>query len=93
MKALKHIMLIASVVAIPTLSFAQQMNTPMNDTSTAPAVSMHDTQNNQPSTQSQQPSHKMSGYGDSSGYGAPASSLSQSSTMHFAGKNSRVFNH
>jgi hypothetical protein len=93
MKALKHIMLIASIVAIPTLSFAQQMNTPINDTTPAPTVSMHDTQNNQPGTQYQQPSHKMSGSGDSSGYGAPATSFSQSSTMHFAGKNSPVFNH
>ena len=93
MKALKHVMLIASIVAIPTLSFAQQMNAPMNDTTPAPTVSMHDTQNNQAGTQDQQPSHKMSGYGDSSGYGAPATSFSQSSTMHFAGKDSRLFKH
>jgi hypothetical protein len=93
MKALKHVMLIASIVAIPTLSFAQQMNTPMNGTTTARAVSMQDTQNNQPGTQYQQPSHKMSGYGDSSGYGAPATSFSQSSTMHFEGKNSGLFKH
>ncbi|CAE6744192.1 MULTISPECIES: hypothetical protein [Paraburkholderia] len=93
MKALKHVMLIASIVAIPTLSFAQQMNAPMNDTTPAPTVSMHDTQNNQAGTQYQQPSHKMSGYGDSSGYGAPATSFSQSSTMHFAGKDSRLFKH
>ncbi|MFM0044032.1 hypothetical protein PQR05_26955 [Paraburkholderia sediminicola] len=93
MKALKHIMLIASIVAIPTLSFAQQVNTPMNDTTAAPAVSMHDTQNNQSGAQYQQPSHKTSGYSDSSGYGGPATSFSQSSTMHFAGKNSRLFNH
>lgn len=93
MKALKHVMLIASILAIPTLSFAQQTNTPMNDTTTAPAVSMYDTQSNQPHTQYQQPSHKTSGYGDSSGYGAPAAGSSQSSAMHFVGKNSRVFNH
>jgi hypothetical protein len=93
MKALKHVMLIASIVAIPTLSFAQQMNAPMNDTTPAPTVSMHDTQNNQPGTQYQQPSHKLSGSGDSSGYGAPATGFSQSSTMHFAGKSSRMFNH
>lgn len=93
MKALKHVMLIASFIAIPTISFAQQMNTPTNGATPAPAVSLHDTQNNQPGTQNQQPSHKMSGYGDSSGYGAPATSFSQSSTMHFAGKNSRLFNH
>ncbi|RKE38965.1 hypothetical protein B0G76_5331 [Paraburkholderia sp. BL23I1N1] len=93
MKALKHLMLVASIVAIPTLSFAQQTNAPMNDTTSAPAVSMHDTQNNQSGTQYQQPSHKMSGNSDSSGYGAPASSFSQSSTMHFAGKNSGLFKH
>ncbi|CAB3741670.1 hypothetical protein LMG24238_06799 [Paraburkholderia sediminicola] len=93
MKALKHIMLVASIVAIPTLSFAQQTNTPMNDTTTAPAVSMQDTQNNQTGTHYQQPSHKTSGYGDNSGYGAPATSASQSSTMHFVGKDSRLFKH
>ncbi|MFL9986333.1 hypothetical protein [Paraburkholderia sediminicola] len=93
MKALKHIMLIASIVAIPTLSFAQQMNTPMNDTPPAPTVSMHDTQNNQAGTQYQQPSHTLSGHGDSSGYGAPATSFSQSATMRFAGKDSRLFRH
>ncbi|MGF6903648.1 hypothetical protein [Paraburkholderia sp. GAS348] len=93
MKALKQVMLIASIVAIPTLSFAQQMNTPMNDITPGRTVSMHNTQNNQSGTQYQQPPHKMSGYGDSSGYGAPATSFSQSSTMPFAGKNSRLFNH
>lgn len=90
-KALKHIMLVASILAIPALSFAQQMNPPMNDTTSAPAVSMHDTQNNQPGTQYRQPSRTTSG--DSSGYGAPATSFSQSSSMHFTGKNSRTYNH
>lgn len=90
-KTLKHVMLIASILAIPTLSFAQQMSPPMNGTTPAPAVSMHDTQNSQPSTQYQQPSRKASG--DSSGYGAPATGTSQSSMMHFVGKHSRVFDH
>lgn len=93
MKALKHIALIASIVAIPTLSFAQQMNTPTNGTTTAPAVSMQDTQNNQQGAQYQQPSHTKSGNGDNSGYGSPATSFSQSSAMHFTGKNSRLFKH
>lgn len=92
MKVLKHLMIIASIAAIPTLSFAQQATTPMNDTATS-AASMHDTQSNQNGAQYQQPSRVNSTRGDNSGYGAPMSGSSQSSTTRFVGKNSPVFNH
>jgi hypothetical protein len=93
MKVLRHVMLIASIVAIPTLSFAQPMNTPMNDTATAPAVSMQHTQNNEAGIRYQQSSRNSSGYSDNSGYGAPGTGSSQSSAVHFVGKNSRLFDH
>lgn len=93
MKVLRHVMLIASIVAIPTLSFAQQMNAPVNGTGTAPAVSMQNTQDNQAGMRYQQSSRNHSGYSDNSGYGAPTAGSSQSSAVHFVGKNSRLFDH
>jgi hypothetical protein len=94
MKAFKHVLLVASIVAIPGLSFAQQMNPPTNDTTAQPTVSRPDASTN-PTTGAQylQPSHGSPAYGDNSGYGAPATGSSQSSTMRFVGKNSRVFDH
>jgi hypothetical protein len=87
-------MLTASLVAMPALSFAQQMTTPTNGATTASAASLHDAQGNQAVTQSQRPSRNSSGYsGESSGYGAPATSSSQSSAMRFVGKHSPVFDH
>lgn len=95
MKALKHAILIASILAIPTLSFAQQTNTPMNDATSASsnATSMHDAQSIPSSPQYQQPARKVSASADSSGYGAPAGGSSQGSAAHFAGKHSPVFDH
>ena len=95
MKALKHVMLVAAIVAIPTLSFAQQTNTPANGTASAwsaPATTP-DTQHNQASFQYQQATPKASGAVSNSGYGAPAAGSSQSSTTPFVGKHSPVFNH
>jgi hypothetical protein len=94
MKSLKHLMLIASLAVVPALSFAQPMTTPANGATTAPAASLHDAQGKQAATQSQQPSRNGSVYsGDNSGYGAPATGLSQSSAMRFTGKHSPVFGH
>lgn len=93
MKVLTHVMLIASIVAIPTLSFAQQINTPLSDTPTVPAMPMQHTQSNEAGTRYQQPSRSSSGYSDNSGYGAPGTGSSQSSAVHFVGKNSRLFDH
>lgn len=95
MKALKHVILIASILAIPTLSFAQQTNTPMND-ATSPssnATSMHDAQRIPSSPPYQQPARKASASADSSGYGAPAGGSSQGAAARFTGKHSPVFDH
>jgi hypothetical protein len=94
MKSLKQLMLVASLAAMPALSFAQQMSTPATGATTAAAASLHAAQRDQAATQSQPPSRSNSGYaGDGSGYGAPAAGSSQSSVMHFAGKHSPVFDH
>jgi len=95
MKALKRIILIGSILAVPTLSFAQQTNTPMNDATkdSSSAASMHDAQSNQPGSLYQQPSRKPSASADSSGYGGPLGGSSQWSAARPVGKHSPVFDH
>lgn len=100
MQSLKQLMLtaslVASFVAVPTLSFAQSNAQPANGTTTAPAASMPDTSGSRTGVQSQQASNNGYRLGESSGYGTQATGSSQSSqrlATPLLGKDSPVFRH
>ena len=100
MQSLKQLVIVASLVAVPALSFAQSTTQPPDSTTgvtaTAPAASMRDTPDSQRGAQSQQASHNGYRLGESSGYGTQAAGSSQSSQQlvtPFAGKDSSVFRH
>ena len=95
MNTLKHALLIAAMISIPTLSFAQQMSTPSN--AQTGNATMQATPDRASSTLGQQPANGNAGgapaYQATSGYGAPAYGSTESSPMRFVGKHSRTFDH